>query len=355
MRLTQVRPLIPALVLAASLLAACAGSSRRPPGESSPTYQGVPVEDKTVEQQTVEDQAYGPALPENSNAEMGPPPATSAPETAAPAASEPAAPPPPVAAKLCLVLGPGMAKTLAQASVLEAIHKAQIPVHCVVGSEMGAMVGALYSFSNGNANRLQWQLFKIKKEIYFNFPVISLREPKSTGRKMHEFLQGIFGDKKIEDLPIRYGTVAMDSERDTPATFDHGRLVDALSATLAMPAIFDPWKIGGSLYESGAISSPAPLDLARRLGGNFFVVVDVIDDNTGAKAGTRYQKAFSGVRNLLKLQKKEASFVIDFRLGAVGFDEFDRQGEILAAGARAAEKSVPELKAAWEKWIANPN
>lgn len=341
-----------AVLLAVTLaFVGCAGAGAgRPkptapaPEEYGPAYEGVPITEKTVEQQTAEEQ-YGPQ----------PPP------EGAPAASPASAVPPPPAepataaqpAKLCLVLGPGMAKALAEAAVIEAIRKAQIPVHCVVGTEMGAVVGGLYAYANGSTNSLQWQLFKLNKDNYLNFPVISLREPKSSGKRLHDFLRDVFREKKIEDLPMPFATAAVDSERDSLVTFERGNLTDALSATLAVPGLFEPWKVGGVPYVSGATVSPAPVDLARQLGGNFFVLIDVLEDQVGGKGPARFQKAFSPVRNVLRLQKKEASFVISVKAGAIGFDDFDHQGEIMAAGARAAEKSVPDLKAAWEKWNAS--
>lgn len=333
-------------LLSFSLLA-CAG--RRPAPETygppEEKFEGVAIEEKSVDQQTAEE-SYGPpegAAPAPAET-AGPPPAPEQPPAPAPAAE---------AGKLCLILGPGMAKALAQASVLEAIKKAQIPVHCAVGTEMGAVVGALYSQAKGSTNNMQWQLFKFSKENYLDFPVISLREPKSNGRKLHEFLRGIFRNKKIEELPVPFATVAEDTERDATVNFERGEVADALSATLAMPGIFEPWKISGVTYSSGAVASPAPVELARKLGGNFFVLIDVLDEPGGGKNAARFQKAFSPARNLMKLQKKEASFVIQVRTGAIAYDDFGHQGEILAAGARAAEKSVPELKAAWEKWNAS--
>lgn len=327
------------LILILSLsLAACASNPRKGAevmGPPEPEMQGAVITDSSVSGETVTE-PYGPSA-QGPAGEVAPPPPTAGAD-----------------AKLCLILGPGMAKALAHAAVLEAIRKASLPVHCVVGTEMGAVVGALYSLSNGSTNSLQWQLFKFNKDNYFNFSMLSLREPKSSGRRLHEFLQDMFRNKRVEDLPIRFATAATDLDRGTAVSLENGDLSNALSATLAMPGIFEPWKIGGDELASGAVSSPAPVDIARDLGGNFFVLVDVVEDNAGApKNNARFQKAFSPVRNLIRLQKRDASFVITVKAGAIPFDDFSRQGEILAAGARAAEKSVPELKAAWEKWVAS--
>jgi NTE family protein len=338
------------------LVSACASSRVSPSDEAPAEAMGPVIPDQSVEEQAVPNENYGPTIPEG-----GLPPAT---ETAVEVATATAtnteiststatatgAVDPP---KLCVVLGPGTAKAMAEAAVLATLRKAKVPVHCVVGTEMGAVVGALYSFSNGSTNNLQWQLFKLSKETFFNFPILSLRDPRSTGSKLNEFLRDIFKDKKIEDLPIPFATTAVDEERESAVDLDKGDLADALSASVAVPGIFDPWKAQGSVFHSAALSDPAPIELAKKLGGNFIVLVDVLAETGAAQSvKSRYQRVFAPARSLLKLQKKEASFTILVNTSNILFDDFSRQGEILAAGTAATEKALPELKAAWERWSA---
>jgi NTE family protein len=326
------------------LLTACAGPKRKSGSDLDGEIQGEIIRDSAVTEESLPGEVYGPSVPGSANSEVQVPidnsQAGSAPD-----------PSTKVEPKLCLILGPGMAKAIAHAAVLEEIHKAKIPVHCVVGTETGALVGALYSLAKGNTNSLQWQLFKLNKDNYFHFPVLSLREPKSNGKKLHDYLVNLFKNKKLEDLPIRFGTVLLEEGSDEPIFAQKGNLADVLSGSLAVPDIFDPWKIDGRKYYSGAFVNPAPLALAKELGGNFFVLINVLEDGSGSE--NRFQKAFSPAKNLLKLQKKEASFVISVKMGTVGFDDFGRQGEILSAGQTSAEEAIPELKMSWEKWIAD--
>lgn len=331
-------------------LAGCAGKrSRTAPSTNVGEQYGPTIQEATVDSQKIE-QTYGPPTeaPTTSNQAQAPAEALGPPVP--PEGSETQETP-----KLCLLLSPGMAKAIAHAAILEAIKKANIPVHCVVGSEMGALVGALYSQAkSGSTNGLQWQLFKLTKANYFNFPLLSLGgDPKSSGKKLHEFIAQIFRDKKIESLPIRFGVTATEAESGSVRLFEQGNLAAALSASMAMPAIFEPWLIDGKKFISGAVSSPVSIELARKLGGNFFVIVDVAEDiSDGAKGVDRFQRAFVPVKNLIRLQKKEATFVIQVKTGAIHYDDFGRQGEILQAGATAAEQAIPELKQLWEKAIA---
>lgn len=337
------------------VLTSCAGRRvKSQTDESQPEVMGPVIPSENVEEQPVPpSESYGPVMPEGGviPAELPVATATStatsvSTATATETATTTAAP---GTGKLCVVLGPGMAKAMAEAAVLASLKKAKIPVHCVVGTEMGAVVGALYAFSNGSTNSLQWQLFKLHKDTYFNFPMLSLNEPKSTGRKLNEFLRGAFKDKKIEDLPIPFATTAVDDEREATVELSRGDLADALSSSVAVPGVFDAWKTRDGLFHSSAVSDPAPVELAKKLGGNFIVLVDVLSD-TAAKS--RFQKVFAPARSLLKLQKREASFSIMVNTSAIPYDDFSRQGEILAAGTAATEKALPELKAAWEKFSA---
>jgi len=341
---------IPTLLFLLFFCCACASKQAATSDEKLPEVIGPVIPSQPVEEQTVADENYGPIVPEPGVIIL--PPENSVATSGSintDTATSAAAPQP---AKLCVVLGPGMAKAMAEAAVLASLKKAKIPVDCLVGSEMGAVVGALYAFSNGSTNSLQWQLFKLNKENYFNFPMISLRDPKSSGKKLNEFFRGVFKEKKIEELPILFATSAIDEERETDVNFDRGDLADALSASVAVPGAFDAWRINDGVFRSAALSNPAPIELARKMGGNFIVLVDVLNDSNLENTKSRYQKIFAPARSLLRLQKKEASFLIEVNTAKILYDDFSRQGEILSAGTAATEKALPELKAAWENWIA---
>jgi NTE family protein len=350
---------LPIVLAAALLLGACAAqrTGSLPSGEP-PEVMGPPIPETHVEEQDVPPESYGPQPPASTETSTDTSTAAASPtatatvtdaSTAVSTATATAAAPEP--ARLCVVLGPGMAKAMAEAAVLDVLRKAKLPVYCVVGTEMGGIVGALYSYGNGNTNGLQWQLFKLNKDNYFNYPMLSLREPRSSGHRLHEFLRGVFHGTAIERLPIKFATVAVDDEGDNTVELDHGDLAAALSASVAVSGVFESWKVNGIGFRSAVSTDPAPVELARKLGGNFVVLVDVLL-NGGAPAKSRYHRAFTAARSVTRLQKKEAQFVIQVNTGTIAFDDFGHRAEILAAGTAAAEKALPELKAAWEKWSA---
>src|SRR3989338_3861514 len=95
----------------------------------------------------------------------------------------------------CLILGPGMAKGLAHAGVIKAFARSGIIVDCVIGVEIGALVGAYYAL-DGNINNVMWQLFKVKREQYLDFPFFSLKEKLAQGKKLHNLLSEYFRNRR---------------------------------------------------------------------------------------------------------------------------------------------------------------
>jgi NTE family protein len=339
MKISTMKKQLISLSCLALFLQACASSQPKASQPADPLQAPVIV-DAPVEVGTVAPGAevYGPPVP----------PADAA-------AAVPVAPPPTSQEpKICVALGPGMAKALAEASVLDALVKAGLPIHCVVGSEMGAVVGALFAKANGSANTLAWELFKFNKDNYFNFPLFSLRAARSTGNKLHEVLDNIFRGGQIESLPLQFATVATDPTSGAVVPLRSGSLSDALSATLALPEIFQPWKLNDRDLVSGAMSSPLALDMATALGADFIIAVSVMDDvgSAGAGADHRFEHAFAPVRNLLRLQKKEVKEIIQVHLPNIPYDDFSKQAEIFSIGKTIGEKEAARIKQDWDAYLA---
>ncbi len=338
MKNIRLKKLVLSLCFSTLLLQACAGT-RHSMNQTDDSIQAPVIVDKPVEVGAVVPgggEVYGPPLPGGENR---------AATVAAPVSTAP---------KLCVALGPGMAKALAEVSVLDALVRAGLPIHCVVGSEMGAVIGALFARANGSANPLAWELFKLNKSSYFNFPVFAIREAKSSGTKLHEVFDGIFRGGKIESLPLQFSAVATDSASGAVNNLNHGSVSDALSASVALPGIFDPWQVEGQDLVSGAISSPLALDAAAALGADFIIAVSVMDDvGSTAPGAERFQHAFAPVRNLLRMQRRDVKEFIQIHLPNIAYDDFSKQAEIFAIGKDVAEKEALRIKADWDAAVAH--
>ena len=226
-------------------------------------------------------------------------------------------------ARICLVLGPGMARGFAHVGVLEAFVEKKVPLHCIIGVGMGAMVGGLFA-NSGDINALQWQLFKLKKSIYLD---ASLFSKNASGKKIHKFLRSYLGFKRQRDLKIKFIIPAMDPEYGRFITLDDEEVADAVSVAIALPGIFEPWKINENkeLF-SGALFRPLPIDVAKKNGASHVVVVDLLNDdfrlNFINKDRKKIAKQFFIAKNISKYQKRGATFLITPELSNYSFVGF---------------------------------
>lgn len=268
------------------------------------------------------------------------------------APSEEAAPP--VAAwnpeaKICLVLGPGMARGFAHAGVIEAAIESGLKPHCIVGTEMGALVGSLYAL-NTNTNTLQWQLFKLKKEIYLDFPLFSLKEKLASGEKLYRFLQENFGNRRIGELKVPVAISVTDASSGEGSVLRDEVVAEAIAASLALPGVFKNKEIGSRALYSGSAATPLPVKEAVALGATHVIVVDLLSDNfavpSSGGAAAEIAKQFVVARNLAKFQKAETPYVIAPNLHNFSFTDFDKRVEIVSVAKRAAAEALARIRSA---------
>ena len=253
------------------------------------------------------------------------------------------------AAKVCLVLGPGMARGFAHAGVLEAVAESKLKIHCIVGTEMGALVGAIYAL-NESTNTLQWQLFKLRKETYLDFPLFSINDRIASGAKLHRFLQDNFGNKRTSDLKVPFTISATEAGSGNPILLRDEVLADALAVSLSLPGVFKARELGvkGFLL-SGSGSSPLPVKEAFDLGATHVIAVDLLSDAftmpTSGGAALEIAKQFAAARNLSRLQRSETPYFIAPDLRAYSFTDFDKRVEIVSVAKRAAQEALVQIQA----------
>jgi NTE family protein len=175
--------------------------------------------------------------------------------------------------KICLVLGSGGSKGLAHVGVIKALTEANFEITQIAGTSAGALIGGLYA-----ANPDYTELEKIVENIsYFKLVKILLDWPVKgglvRGRKMEKFLGQLCGQKKIEDLPIKFKAVCSDLISGQKFVFEKGKLSTAIRASCAIPAIFSPIRYEGKLLIDGGAVSPIPISEIRPEIGEKIVAV----------------------------------------------------------------------------------
>ena len=174
---------------------------------------------------------------------------------------------------LVLALSSGGAAGVAHIGVLQVLEEHGIPVRAVAGTSIGAEIGA-FAASGMALDELESlaTAFDWKQTLQLFMPDLPGGGLVS-GRKILDFLNNKLGARNIEDLPIGYAAVTTDLETGEQVVFDQGDLVDAVRASISLPGLIAPYRVGSRWLVDGGVLNPVPFDVAReRYGGPVLAV-----------------------------------------------------------------------------------
>lgn len=243
----------------------------------------------------------------------------------------------------CLVLGPGMAKAYAEVGVLQAMQEQLKSADCIVGVEMGAVIGALYA-DKRNINAVQWQLFKLKRELYLDVGFLPFGAHQALGKKMHQFFLEIFGKRTPKDLGLRFAALYTNEKNNMVLLRDDLPLADVLSASIALPGVFEAWKIPGehAAFVSAAPVSALPIEIAQNMGAKKIFAINVLDDQEDRAGSGETEdaigRAYISIRKLARLQSDgltPATSLIKVDTREYQFWDFHKQQGLYELGRQA--------------------
>jgi len=184
-------------------------------------------------------------------------------------------------AKIALVLGSGAARGWSHIGVIHELNDMGIKPDIVVGASAGAVVGGAYA--SGNLKDFETWVLSLER-----VDIIRLLDAKMTGGG---FMQGdrlmgaikkMIGDPKIEELEIPYACVATELGSGREVWLREGSLLDACRASIALPGMFAPSKWSDNrLLLDGGLVNPVPVSLARAMGADIVIAVNLNGDLIG--------------------------------------------------------------------------
>ncbi len=251
-----------------------------------------------------------------------------------------------------LALSAGGARGIAHVGVLQALLEAGIPVGAVAGTSVGAYVGGLFAAGVPLDEITQlWEEAGLWQTARFLLPTVPWRG-WSTGEELRRRLRGMVGERRIEDLPIPFAAVVTDLHSGQAVALRRGDLVDAIRASISVPGLFVPVEVEGRTAIDGGVVHPLPVDVARALGAEVVVAVDVLLPPEEKRLGrvtvfsvlfqmaTIFQKRIAD----LEIALLRPEVVIRPRFGDRA-PTYTSAGEGRAAGYRAAQEALPGLQA----------
>jgi len=274
-------------------------------------------------------------------APVAPPPAPPAPPSPPPAPPKPPRPP-----RIGLALGGGAARGFAHIGVIQVLEEAGIQVDLVAGTSAGSLVAALYAAGRNGAALAKQALAMDESAITdWAFPGRGLIRGEALARYVREAT----GNRTIEQLPLPLGIVATDLDNGAPMLFQRGDVGVAVRASSAVPAVFQPVKIGTREYVDGGLVSPVPVRFARQMGAELVIAVDISSPPDGNATGDPFKLllqtfAIMG-RSINQLELKDADLVIRPKLVGVSSADFTARQRAIDAGREAATAALPALRA----------
>jgi NTE family protein len=207
--------------------------------------------------------------------------------------------------KICLVLGGGGARGAAHIGVIKMLEEYRVPIDCIAGTSMGALVGAAYASGNSASDMAKLVAGLSSEKLFQDVPP---REQLQSQRKQEDrtllfspeigvesiggsmFPQGLVTGVQLEsvlrdvsvpgylnfdDLPIPFRGVATDLVAGKAVVFSKGELANVMRASMSVPVAIAPVEIEGKLLGDGMLVDNLPVDVAREMGADIVIAVNV--------------------------------------------------------------------------------
>ena len=243
---------------------------------------------------------------------------------------------------VALALGGGGARGFAHVGVIKALEDAGIEVDIVTGASSGAVVAALYAAGH-RGGELRHIALTMERDDIVDFVVIGNGWVK--GEALQNFVNRLVEDKPIEALPRRFALVATEAKSRRMTVFNRGNTGVAVRASASVPNLFIPPVINGEEFIDGGLSSPVPVKLARAMGADIVIAVDV---SWFAQAGYSMRSGMTENRRrsryeLLAAELDAADVVITPQTVRTRMLDFDHKEQNIDAGEKAGRDAAPQI------------
>ncbi len=267
-----------------------------------------------------------------------------------------------------LALSGGGVRGLAHIGVLKVLEREGVPIHFLAGTSMGGFIAAAYAAGFSPAD-LEAEALKFSNPRHLiGFLERSLpRRGLVAAEKIEAYLHQQLGDVTFDQLRLPLGLVAVDLNSGEKVVLREGPVVEAVRATIALPGVFPPVERNGQLLVDGGLLDNLPADVARDLGADVVIAVDVSTDEKAvaffAEALQRRRFVPEGLVELMEilwrsvvvmqreanrrsLEAAEPDILIRPPIpdGVLVLTGFGRAAEIVRAGEVATEEALSQIR-----------
>jgi NTE family protein len=249
-------------------------------------------------------------------------------------------------ARIALVLGGGAARGFAHVGVIKALESHSIKPDILAGTSAGSLVAALYA-AGYDGFGLQRLSFDMKESMVSDWALPN--RGIFRGEALQEFVSKAVDGRPIEKLDRKLAIVATDLGSGRAIVFERGDTGMAVRASSSVPGVFQPIRISGREYVDGGLVSPVPVKVARGLGADIVIAVDIANRPAERPVSDTIDlllRTFMIMGNTIAdAELADADVVIRPDVSQVSTTDFQSRHLAILEGERAGLAAIPELKA----------
>jgi NTE family protein len=245
-----------------------------------------------------------------------------------------------------LALAGGFARGIAHIGVLRVLRQAGIPIDCIAGTSVGALIGASYC-----AGATLEDMEKIGASTAFSD--FGRWTPSwlglATNQRMEKYFARFTAIKTFEELRTPLAVATTDINAGVSVYYSHGPIMPAIRASCAYPGLFLPIQYDGRTLVDGFLTSPVPVEGALLLGAD--IVIAVYLEAGSLEQPRTFTDVLSRAFNIVQRHsdlawRTQADIVIEPDVKPFVWDDFSKTPEMVAAGETAALAALPQIRAA---------
>lgn len=250
--------------------------------------------------------------------------------------------------KLALVLGAGSARGFAHIGIIKALDAAGIKPDLIVGASAGSVIGVFYA-AGYTGIQMEEVAMKVRDADVID-AAANTKRGLVGGEALQKLINNFVKDKPIEALKIPFIAMATILKSGDPVQLRNGDAGLAVRASSSMPGVFLPTVIGGVELVDGAISSPLPVSVARQMGAETIVAIDVGAAPQNAHAAGIYEIVMQSFeimgQSISRLEGQKADVLIKPAVGQFSGSDFGNRAALIAAGFTAGQRAIEQIKLA---------
>ena len=256
--------------------------------------------------------------------------------------------------RIALVLGSGGPRGFAHIGALKVLEAEGIRPDLIVGASVGAMVGAMYA-SGHSAAAIEQIALNLNMLSLIDFSAM-LRGKRIGGASIARFVNTQVDGKTIEQFPIRFASIAVRASDGVLSVFNRGNPGVAVRASSAIPGNFDPVRIMGVDYVDGDELTPLPIRVARELGAQVVIAVNVSEYMEDTPPGVPQEWVTKGWRRARAVAAEAplADAIIHPNTGYYTDVRYEYRVRSIATAEAATRAMLPQIRKALARTGAPP-